>query len=318
MLIVDKYGDLDRHEFLVYEDNREYGITFDENIGIINISECIYDGQNRLTDYFVYSLVGSDVSGCTAEIYTYDDNGLILDLYDYSDLNQTKKLLNNLSRHERFTFPVIDGKLSEYIYEDCLPRPDYEKLLDITESFPDKKYQVLCSRSKSYFYGFAKVVDRKTRIIDDEVEIIPELGVWLDIFPYDGKASKSSFNNKFCFYLNKLRAAAVYRKFPKDKGANYLIWMLCRLIGYRPFLNIYEHYCKKVPYGTSKYIGLISDMKDCHRHNLFSDIIKVKFEGKDYNAPIGYDQILRTYYGDYMQLPPEEQRVTHHIKAVIV
>lgn len=199
-----------------------------------------------------------------------------------------------------------------------MPRPDYEKLLDITESFPDKKYQVLCSRSKSYFYGFAKVVDRKTRIIDDEVEIIPELGVWLDIFPYDGKASKSSFNNKFCFYLNKLRAAAVYRKFPKDKGANYLIWMLCRLIGYRPFLNIYEHYCKKVPYGTSKYIGLISDMKDCHRHNLFSDIIKVKFEGKDYNAPIGYDQILRTYYGDYMQLPPEEQRVTHHIKAVIV
>ncbi len=143
LLIVDKYGDLDRHEFLVYEDNREYGITFDENIGIINISECIYDGQNRLTDYFVYSLVGSDVSGCTAEIYTYDDNGLILDLYDYSDLNQTKKLLNNLSRHERFTFPVIDGKLSEYIYEDCLPRPDYEEVCRVLDEMDKSLFENL-------------------------------------------------------------------------------------------------------------------------------------------------------------------------------
>ena len=199
-----------------------------------------------------------------------------------------------------------------------MPRPDYEKLLDISASIPNEKYQVLSSRDKSYFYGFAKVVDKKTRIVDENVEKIPELGVWLDVFPYDGKASKNSFNNKLCFYLNKLRAAAVYRKFPKEKGANYLIWMLCRLVGYRPFLKMYEFFCKKVPFDASEYVGLISDITDYHKHNLFSDVIKVKFEGKDYDAPIGYDQVLKTYYGDYMQLPPEEQRVSHHIKAVLV
>lgn len=35
------------------------------------------------------------------------------------------------------------------------------------------------------------------------------------------------------------------------------------------------------------------------------------FEGKQYTIPKGYDNILRTIYGDYMQLPPMEKRVAH-------
>lgn len=44
--------------------------------------------------------------------------------------------------------------------------------------------------------------------------------------------------------------------------------------------------------------------------------VKMEFEGKTYDVPVGYDEILTLYYGEYMQLPPENQRVTHHIKAV--
>ena len=199
-----------------------------------------------------------------------------------------------------------------------MPRPDYEKLLDITESSTNEKYHVLCSRNRSYLYGFAKVLDKKTKIVDENVENIPELGVWLDIFPYDGMSSKSSLNNKFCFILNKLRAAAIYKHFPKGKGANFLVWHICRLIGYRPFLKLYDHFCKSVPYDTSKFVGLISDMKDYHESRLFNSAVKVEFEGKMYHAPIGFDQILKNYYGDYMQLPPEDQRASHHIKAVLI
>ena len=34
----------------------------------------------------------------------------------------------------------------------------------------------------------------------------------------------------------------------------------------------------------------------------------MKFEGDEFSVPAGYDLILRKVYGDYMQLPPEDQR----------
>lgn len=36
------------------------------------------------------------------------------------------------------------------------------------------------------------------------------------------------------------------------------------------------------------------------------------FEGEKFKGFADYDVCLRRYYGDYMQLPPEEQRVSHH------
>ncbi len=38
----------------------------------------------------------------------------------------------------------------------------------------------------------------------------------------------------------------------------------------------------------------------------------VIFEGKSYTTFKNYDKILRNFYGDYMQFPPEEERVLAH------
>ena len=38
----------------------------------------------------------------------------------------------------------------------------------------------------------------------------------------------------------------------------------------------------------------------------------MEFEGDRYNAPSNYDNVLKTLYGDYMQLPPIEKRGNYH------
>ena len=52
--------------------------------------------------------------------------------------------------------------------------------------------------------------------------------------------------------------------------------------------------------------------------DVFDSFINHEFEGELYKIPIGYDKWLRTYYWDYMELPPPEKRVsTHRFKAYI-
>ena len=43
------------------------------------------------------------------------------------------------------------------------------------------------------------------------------------------------------------------------------------------------------------------------------EIVRLPFEGHLINAPAGYETYLHTLYGDYHQLPPEDQRHPAHM-----
>lgn len=44
----------------------------------------------------------------------------------------------------------------------------------------------------------------------------------------------------------------------------------------------------------------------------YKTLIRTKFEDADVYVPQGYDSYLRRQYGDYMQLPPVEKRISNH------
>ena len=46
--------------------------------------------------------------------------------------------------------------------------------------------------------------------------------------------------------------------------------------------------------------------------DLFANVIQWKFEDSYMNVPKGYHEYLASIYGDYMRLPSEENRITHH------
>ncbi|MBR1437437.1 MAG: LicD family protein, partial [Synergistaceae bacterium] len=69
--------------------------------------------------------------------------------------------------------------------------------------------------------------------------------------------------------------------------------------------------------------GLVGDFTGLRnaviKRELLESMTQLEFEGKMYNAPIGYDEWLTRLYGDYMQLPPPEKRVSTHVfKAYVL
>lgn len=54
-------------------------------------------------------------------------------------------------------------------------------------------------------------------------------------------------------------------------------------------------------------------MREVFRQEDFDGYSQLEFEGKQYKAPKNYDAVLKSMYGNYMEPPPKEKRVTHHV-----
>ena len=71
---------------------------------------------------------------------------------------------------------------------------------------------------------------------------------------------------------------------------------------------------------NSKYIMLLRGNKGKGRgkekmkKTEYLKTVQVDFEGLKVNAPGCWDKYLTNLYGDYMRLPPEEQRLTHDME----
>ena len=66
------------------------------------------------------------------------------------------------------------------------------------------------------------------------------------------------------------------------------------------------------PYETATEVWPFGGARESMKKELFNGITKVEFEGKMYNAPARYDEILTIKYGDYMKLPPADQQQAYH------
>ena len=73
---------------------------------------------------------------------------------------------------------------------------------------------------------------------------------------------------------------------------------------------------RSLPYENSKYVGEfideIGDKRIMLKSEMFEGFELLDFENTKFKAPKDWDKFLSQFYGDYMQLPPEEKRVATH------
>lgn len=195
----------------------------------------------------------------------------------------------------------------------CMPRPDYNKLIKIMQD-TNEEYSLKCieNSKKEYNYCFAKMIKNNTVVIEKGKFQGEELGVWVDIFPLDGvgndlKKARELVKNNKRFVKQILMLEEGKKLNTKGKIFYYL--------GRKNINRIFKHYTKKHSFYNSKYVADISDVADdiwIFNKKSFEGGEKGLFEGIEFNIPKDSDDILKTLYGNYMELPPEEERTPIH------
>ena len=203
----------------------------------------------------------------------------------------------------------------------CMKREEYERFVSIVANNKNTHYKLLSiDTDPSYYYEFGKVVDTRTVLNETETRDLPGMGVWVDVFPKDNLPKHHGFLKWIVTVLVVFRVFAVYKKFPsKHSPLFYPVWVISRLIGYKPFLRLSRRLsmvAKKKK--NTPYIGDLRDLtakQYAWDKDMFSESVPVSFEGKEYPAPKNWDGYLKGLYGDYMKLPPEDKRIPHSFEA---
>lgn len=199
-------------------------------------------------------------------------------------------------------------------FDICMPRSDYNKLIQIMENNSNEKYSLKSienSRNK-YNYCFAKMIDNNTVVKEIGKFQGEELGVWVDIFPIDGvgndlKKAKCIIK-KSKKYVRQILLLELGRKM-NNKGK------LLYIIGRKRLNRILRHKLKKNCFYDSDYVADVMTLdydELIFKGDSFKGDRTTLFEDIDLSIPRDSESILKTMYGDYMELPPEEKRKPAH------
>lgn len=205
-----------------------------------------------------------------------------------------------------------------------MPRADYNRLLDMNDQLQPLGYEVISCRDKGYYMPFAKISSLSSTIW--EFQRLPFLmGVYVDIFPLDefeepdqvitarqyrshyffDKYINAVSSYPFRFFLQRLQHLDIHQM------GLYLLH-LYRRRNPQHYLQAFLDFEMTYTGGTgSKCVCVTQWEGRIFQTEWFTDVIELPFEDTTVTAPRNYDAYLRKLYGDYMQLPPVEKRISH-------
>lgn len=205
-------------------------------------------------------------------------------------------------------------------------RKDYDKLIALKSKIKNEnpERQLVSVRDKTFARDYARYIRKDYSKIENHVEendcpylgmdIFPILFVptidflyWLHVkFYYIFRVLMSIATSKANTGTTKCRRIIrnILRPLTQMIG-KYRIARWCETIG-----GIYHKFCKQSVAAMSGAAGL----KERWKYSDCKEQIELNFEDTQFWAPLNYDIHLKTLYGDYMKLPPEDKRITHGIR----
>lgn len=190
-----------------------------------------------------------------------------------------------------------------------LPRPDYEILRDnICDHYND--LGIFGDSDTHPQYTYFKLFSKKTLLVEGD----DEYGVFIDVFPIDGFPNQSREVYKFLFKSYMLSHLLEY----KD-SSNIRIKVLKPMSFFLPSFEKTRDRIKKLymsyDFDKSKLATVMMGsygIAEIMRTIVYNSYCRLEFEGIMLSCIRHFDLYLTQHYGDYMQLPPIEDRVSAH------
>ena len=207
-------------------------------------------------------------------------------------------------------------------------REDYDKLMsvlasELSENFWLQNYDT----DDEYWHLYAKVRKRGTLYKERNTDNIPDekCGIWVDIFPLDNAHPRRPVDKAINGILKTMEFAIKQKQLsvPNSEFSRRFL----------PFIKFWSLFSKKsLIKKEQKLLQIFNKRSTPYCTNMGNVAPKaptlykkasfgqkfINFDGEMLPVPQDYDDILTTCYGDYMKIPPENERFVHTPTDVVV
>ena len=206
-----------------------------------------------------------------------------------------------------------------------MPRADYERFCQIA---PDKLDPRYCLQTwytdPNYALPFGKVVKRNTVYQEGKkTSRLKENGFYVDIFPVDNVPESREDRQNLAAQLLKLYRIKLMKSgyqpwvdngiFLWKKRIGYLYYQVLSLfVSQKKLARAFDSLATGCARGCTVCEQAALPRPDYFDGAFFNEYATYSFEGEQFVGVKDYDGYLKSLYGDYMQLPPEDQRENRH------
>ena len=217
----------------------------------------------------------------------------------------------------------------------AMPRADYDKLVSLAKEFPKPFVLEEYRYNKEFQSYFAKLRSEEIELLETVTEEKDKRrGYLVDIMPLDGTPNNTFLRKIYFARVMLLRflcgAANVHTGILTSRPKwEQIVLKMCRGLRLYKIVTVEKVYrqmdkvFRKQQVETASYIGTIMgayktrEIVPAGYFGLKEKPVYLDFEDMKVRAPKQYEPYLTHMYGEYKNLPPEDQRKAHYQGTII-
>ncbi len=180
----------------------------------------------------------------------------------------------------------------------------------------------------AYPFPFGKVRLKNTHIVETFAPPNVENGIYVDVFPFDAVPDGAwarrvqgwwYYAGKRLLWLKKGYGRCLLDDSPRQRLRYTVMSLLAALLPYGWLKRGMERAMTRFNHLRTRFVAAPGDwayVKQFTERVWCDDLVPIRFEGEEFPAFRAADAYLRHLYGDYMQLPPPEQRNAHDFESI--